>query len=83
MKDQNLLAQAGHTDFTDVDYQELGVPSELIGKPGLNRFMFDKVHAENVAYYIESGYSESQAKHFADERRSKAMKAAKANGLKL
>lgn len=82
MKDQNLLAQTGQA-FSDVDYQELGVPDELIGQPGFNRFMFDKVHAENVAYYIEQGMSEAEAKHRADKRRSMAMKAAKERGLKL
>ena len=83
MKEQNLLNQTGYTEFTDLDYAELGVPEELIGQPGLNRFMFDKIHAENVATLIDEGFSEAEAKHLADKKRSQAMKAAKERGLKL
>jgi len=82
MEDKNWLAQTGK-DFSDIDFKELGIPDELIGKDGFNRAMLERVHAENIAGYIEDGMSESQARHEADKRRSMAIKAAKANGLKL
>jgi hypothetical protein len=82
MEDKNWLAQTGK-NFSDIDYKELGISDDLIGAEGFNRAMLDKVHAENVAGYIELGMSETQAKHEADKRRSMAMKAAKDNGLKL
>jgi len=82
MEDKNWLAQTGKS-FSDLDFKELGIPDELIGQEGFNRAMLDRVHAENVAGYLEEGMTESQAKYEADRRRSMAMKAAKANGLKL
>jgi hypothetical protein len=82
MEDKNWLAQTGK-DFRDEEFRELGISEDLIGKDGFNRAMLDKVHAENMAGYIEMGMTESQARYEADKRRSMAMKAAKANGLKL
>ena len=82
MEDKNWLAQTG-TNFSDIEFQELGISDDLVGSDGFNRAMLDKVHAENVAGYIELGMSDSQAKHEADKRRSMAIKAAKDNGLKL
>jgi len=82
MEDKNWLAQTGR-NYSDIDFKELGIPDELIGQEGFNRAMLDRMHAENMAGYIEDGMSEAQARFEADKRRSMALKAAKANGLKL
>jgi hypothetical protein len=81
-ENKNWLAQTGR-NYSDIDFKELGIPDELIGKDGFNRAMLDRMHAENMADYIEDGMSEAQARFEADKRRSMALKAAKANGLKL
>ena len=81
-KDQNWLSQTGK-QFTDLDFRELGVPDDLIHKQGFNRAMLDIVHAENMEGYIKLGMSEAEARSKADARRSQAIQAAKANGLKM
>lgn len=81
-EDQNWLAQTGK-DFKDLEFTELGISEDMIKQKGFNRSMLDLVHAQNMAGYIESGMTESEARFKADERRSLALKAAKENGLKL
>ena len=81
-KNQNWLSQTGKK-FTDLDYKELGIPDDLIGKQGFNRAMLDIVHAQNVEGYMQLGMNESQAKLEADKKKSEAIKAAQANNLKM
>ena len=52
-------------------------------KEGFNRSMLDIVHSQNMAGYIGQGMAEDKARYMADKKRSEAMKAAKANGLKM
>jgi len=79
---KNWLAQSGQ-EITDADMVDAGLPLEMMYSDGLNRSMIDLVHAENVAGYIARGMTESEAKFKADERRGMALRAARANGLKL
>ena len=79
---KNWLAQSGQ-DITDADMVDAGLPLEMMYSDGLNRSMSDLVHAENVAGYVARGMTESEAKFKADERRGMALRAARANGLKL
>lgn len=83
MADQNWLSQTGK-DFTDAEFADaLGVPKELMQKEGFNRSMLDLVHSQNMAGYISQGMTEDKARYMADKKRSEAMRAAKANGLKM
>ena len=83
MADQNWLSQTGK-DFTDAEFADsLGVPKELMQKEGFNRSMLDIVHSQNMAGYIGQGMAEDKARYMADKKRSEAMRAAKANGLKM
>lgn len=83
-EEQNWLSQTGKTDYKDADFAEkLGVPRDLVRKEGFNRAMLDLVHSQNMAGYISQGMSEDKARHMADKKRSEAIKAAKANGLKM
>ena len=79
-EDQNWLAQTGK-DFKDLDFVELGISEDMVKQKGFNRAMLDLVHAQNMAGYIADGMDESQARFKADEQKSKAIKAAKDNGL--
>jgi hypothetical protein len=79
-KDQNWLSQTGK-NFTDLDFIELGISEDLVKKQGFNRAMLDLVHSQNMAGYISDGMSESEARFKADKQKSKAIKAAKENGL--
>jgi len=45
--------------------------------------MLDLVHQQNMAGYMKQGMSEKAARLKADKQRSQAIKAAKANGLKM
>lgn len=82
MENKNWMAQKGH-DINDAEFADLGITPDMFKQEGFNRAALDAVHARNVAGYIESGMSESEAKQLADKRKSLALKAAKENGLKL
>jgi len=81
-ENKNFMAQLGY-DIEDQDLVDAGVSPELLKQQGINRAMIDLVHQENVAGYIEQGMSEKEARFMADKKRSEALKAAKANGLKM
>ena len=84
MADQNWLSQTGKKEYTDANYaDQIGVPKELMQKEGFNRSMLELVHSQNMAGYISQGMTEDKARHMADKKRSEAMRAAKANGLKM
>lgn len=82
MENKNWLAQKGN-EFNDNEFEELGITSDIVAEGNFNRVMLDKVHAENMAGYIDQGMSENEARKKADLRRRDAIKAAKANGLKM
>ena len=79
-KDKNWLTKQG---YSDSDFVKAGAPREVMYQDGFNRAMLDTVHAQNVSDYISSGMNESEAKFKADQQRSMAIKAAKANGLSM
>jgi hypothetical protein len=83
MEDKNWNSKLGR-DFKDSDYgEEFGISQSDWGQDGFNRKMLDLTHQMNVEGYMSEGISETKAKHMADQRRSMAMKAAKAAGLTL
>ena len=81
-ENKNWLSQRGH-DINDNDYKALGISEDTIANGNFNREMLDIVHQQNMAGYMKRGMSESEARAKADKQRSQAIKAAKANGLKM
>jgi len=81
-ENKNWLAQRGH-DINDNDYKALGISEDTIANGNFNREMLDLVHQQNMAGYMKQGMSEKAARLKADKQRSQAIKAAKANGLKM
>ena len=82
VENKNWLAQKGN-DFNDNEFADLGITEDVIASGNFNRVMLDTVHAQNMAGYIDQGMSESSARKKADSQRKDAIKAAKANGLKM
>jgi len=81
-ENKNWLSQRGH-DINDNDYKALGITEDTIANGNFNREMLDIVHQQNMAGYMKQGMSEKTARAKADKQRSRAIKAAKANGLKM
>jgi hypothetical protein len=81
-ENKNWLSQRGH-DINDNDYKALGITEDTIANGNFNREMLDIVHQQNMAGYMKQGMSEKAARAKADKQRSQAIKAAKANGLKM
>jgi len=81
-ENKNWLSQRGH-DINDNDYKAVGITEDTIANGNFNREMLDLVHQQNIAGYMKQGMSEQQAKVKADKQRSRAIKMAKANGLKM
>lgn len=82
MENKNWLSQKGN-DFNDNEFAELGITEDVIASGNFNRAMLDTVHAQNMAGYMDQGMDEKAARQKADVRRRDAIKAAKANGLKM
>jgi len=82
VENKNWLAQKGN-EFNDNEFQELGITQDVIANGNFNRAMLDAVHAQNMAGYLEQGMSEKEARRKADTQRTKAIKAAKENGLEM
>jgi hypothetical protein len=82
MENKNWLAQKGH-EINDNEFKALGISEDTIANGNFNREMLDLVHQQNMAGYMKKGMTESQARSKADKQRSRAIKMAKANGLKM
>jgi hypothetical protein len=84
-RNYNMEALRG-LDVDDKDYVEtFGLPMYVAYTPKLNDVLLDKVHKENVQFFLEQGDSEPDAKRKADEARKGAqeslMKLYAENGL--
>lgn len=72
-KDKNVLAQLGHSDYTDQDYiDRFGLDPEK----DINTQMFNQMEQENITFYMaDMDMSEKAAKIKAAQKKAEAMTA--------
>ena len=82
-KSKNILFQSGQ-DVDDMEIiEKYGLSRDLAFTPNINKAMFNAMEEHNYNGYIKQGMSDTKARTKAAQMKSKAMKAARDNGLKI